>query len=264
MAARKGMQEQGIHRNHRQRLKNRYLREGLSGFEPHNVLELLLFYAIPQKDTNVLAHRLLDRFGSLSGVFDAPVSELVKVPGIGLHTATLIRLIPDLWGAYGQDLGSSPRQKVHSTARAAEILAPLFAGRATEAVFAMAMDSSGGLIGTQLVGEGSPARALIDVRRICEWAIEVRAANIVLAHNHPGSRHCYPSGDDCRATARVAAILKGLEVTLQDHLIFCGGEYLSMADNAAFSACLDGRPARELTVQKRLIIKKIPPLSRGE
>lgn len=254
----------GLHRNHRQRLKNRYLREGLAGFEPHNILELLLFYTIPQKDTNELAHLLLNRFGSLFGVFDAPVAELVKVPGIGLHTATLIRLIPDLWSAYERDRSRTPRQKVNSTARAAEILAPHFIGRTTEAVFAMAMDSSGGLIGTQLVAEGSPGRALIDVRRICEWAIEVRAANIVLAHNHPGSNHCYPSGDDCNATARVAAILKGLDVCLQDHLIFCGGEYLSMADNVAFAACLDGRQTRELTIQKRLIIKKIPPLSRGD
>ena len=89
-----------MHSEHRKRLKGRFLREGLEHFEPHNVLELLLFYSIPQKDTNETAHLLMQRFGSLQGVFDAPFEELCRVPGIKEHSATLIKLIPSLARLY--------------------------------------------------------------------------------------------------------------------------------------------------------------------
>lgn len=250
--------EAGLHRNHRMRLKQRYLREGLSGFEPHNVLELLLFFTIPQKDTNDLAHRLLDRFGSIAGVFDAPVGELVKVKGVGMHTATLIKLIPDLWQVYEKDRATVSRRKINSTASAAAYLAPLFTGRSTEAVAAVALDASGGLLGVEIIAEGSPADAPIDTRRICEWAIGVRAAGLILAHNHLGSGNCDPSRADCTATRRLATILSGLGIHLIDHIIICAGEYLSMADNPAFAPSLSGKAPMELLVQKKLNIKKLP------
>ena len=85
-----------MHENHRKRMKERFLREGLTHFEPHNVLELLLFYSIPQKDTNELAHTLIDRFGSLTGVFEAAYTDLIEIDGVKEHTATLIKLIPEL------------------------------------------------------------------------------------------------------------------------------------------------------------------------
>ena len=89
-----------LHEGHRQRLKERFIKNGLSDFEDHNVLELLLFYSVPRSDTNELGHKLLKKFGSLSNVFDAPVDELCKVEGIGLHSATLIKLIPELCNLY--------------------------------------------------------------------------------------------------------------------------------------------------------------------
>ena len=90
----------GLHDGHRQRLIQRFLEEDLDNFEPHNVLELLLFYAIPRKDTNELAHVLIDTFGSLKGVFDAPYEELIKVAGIGPNTAALLKLVPSLTRTY--------------------------------------------------------------------------------------------------------------------------------------------------------------------
>ena len=89
-----------IHTGHRARVKEEFLARGLSGLADHKVLELLLFYAIPQGDVNPLAHRLVERFGSLSGVFNAPYEELVKVKGVGANTATLIRLLPEIAARY--------------------------------------------------------------------------------------------------------------------------------------------------------------------
>ena len=86
----------GIHDGHRQRVYDRLRKEGLDSFSPHNVLELLLFFSSPRADTNEIAHRLIDRFGSVAAVLDAPESELVKVNGVGEYSATLIKLIPQL------------------------------------------------------------------------------------------------------------------------------------------------------------------------
>ena len=85
-----------MHDGHRQRMKERFLKEGLDNFDEIQVLEFLLFYCIPQGDTNPLAHRLLDQFGSLAQVLEAPISELRKVDGIGPHTATMMHLITSL------------------------------------------------------------------------------------------------------------------------------------------------------------------------
>ena len=86
----------GVHDGHRDRLKNRFIEHGIDSFNDLNALELLLFYAIPRRDTNVLAHDLLDKFGSLSGVFDAGLRELTEVPGIGENAALLIKLVPQM------------------------------------------------------------------------------------------------------------------------------------------------------------------------
>jgi DNA repair protein RadC len=90
------MTEENLHKAHRLRLKERFLQQGLDGFEDHLVLELILFYAIPRIDVNGLAHELLNRFGSLHGVLDASVDDLRKVRGVGENAALLIKLIPSL------------------------------------------------------------------------------------------------------------------------------------------------------------------------
>ena len=88
------MSENNVHEGHRQRLKNRFIETGFQGFEPHNILELLLFYSIPRKDTNVIAHNLLNRFGSLKNVFNASFEDLIQVEGIKENSATLIKMVP--------------------------------------------------------------------------------------------------------------------------------------------------------------------------
>ena len=85
----------GIHDGHRERMKKRFLEHGLDNFDDVNALELLLFYALPRKDTNALAHALLDRFGSLAGVLDASAADLLSVDGVGESIAGLLRLIPE-------------------------------------------------------------------------------------------------------------------------------------------------------------------------
>ncbi len=118
------------HTGHRQRVKTEFLTRGIEGWPDHRVLELLLFFAIPQGDVNPLAHELIDRFGSLSKVLDASPDELKKVPGLGEHSVALLRMIPAISGRYMAQR-SGPGTLVHTTQEAASLLAPIFTVPAT-------------------------------------------------------------------------------------------------------------------------------------
>ena len=134
-----------IHEGHRQRLKERFLKDGLSGFEDHNILELLLFYSVPRADTNEIGHRLLKKFGSLSQVFDASVEELCQVKGIGIHSATLIKLIPQLCGAYSTDKTKNITI-LNSTKDLGEYFIPRFMDKMDEEIHMVLLDNKNKIV----------------------------------------------------------------------------------------------------------------------
>ena len=192
-------------------------------------LELLLFYAIPQKDTNPIAHALLDRFGSLSQVLDADVEELKKVPGISGHAATLLRLVTDLARFYQVD--SAQRTEVLTSLDACgHYLVPRFFGRKVETVFLLCLDAKCKVLCCREVGEGSVNAASISVRKVVETALSANATSVVLAHNHP-SGVALPSADDVQTTRRIAAALSAVEVTLIDHIVVAEGDFISMTQS---------------------------------
>ena len=129
-----------IHEGHRQRLKNRFLTEGLDHFEEVQVLELLLFYCIPQKDTNPIAHALLDRFGSLAQVLEAPPSELKKVPGVKDAVATYLPLITSACRYYLVNR-SSNGVILNTIDECGKYLLPFFCGRRNETVYLLCLDA---------------------------------------------------------------------------------------------------------------------------
>ena len=157
------------HYGHRQRLKDRFLQTGFAGFDPHNILELLLFYSIPQKDTNDLAHELMNRFGSLSGVFDASYEDLVKVKGISANTATLIKMIPQLANAYLNDR-NDPGLILDSVEKAGAFLLSKYIGVTNERIYLLCLDNKRKLLNCTLMGEGSLNKVGIHPRRILEQA----------------------------------------------------------------------------------------------
>ena len=215
-----------IHAGHRSRVKSEFLARGLEGWPDHRALELLLFYAIPQGDVNDLAHTLIDHFGSLSGVLDASVDELKKVPGVGEHTAVLLRLIPALSGRYLEDRGSVGRI-VRTTDEAAGVLTPYFFGVRNEMVYILCLDSKGKLLGVRKVSEGSIFASDINIRRIAEEAMGLRASRLYLAHNHI-SNLAFPSAADWQATDVIRAALAPLGLELIDHIIFVDGDAVSL------------------------------------
>ena len=218
-----------IHDGHRQRLKERFLRSGLDSFTDVQVLELALFYCIPRKDTNPIAHALLEHFGSLSQVLEASVEELQNVPGIGENTATYLTMLPQIGRFYLVD--RSQREVILPTIdKCGAYLVPYFFGRSTEAVFLLCLDAKCKVLCCREVGQGSVNSAGISVRKIVEIALGTNATTVVLAHNHP-SGLALPSAEDIQTTRRVAAALRAVEVHLADHIVVADGDYVSMVQS---------------------------------
>lgn len=226
-----------IHDGHRQRLKDRFLKYGLDGFTEIQALELLLFYAIPVKDTNPLAHSLLNRFGSLAKVLDAPVEKLVQVEGIKEHTATLLKLAKAIGRCY--EISKLGDERVLLTIdECGEYLKPYFQNRKNETVFLLSLDAKLKVLECREVGEGSINYASVPVRRVVEIALDAGASSVVLAHNHP-SGIALPSGDDIQTTRRVVAALSAVEIELVDHIIFGDNDWVSLIQSGySFQDCL--------------------------
>ena len=217
------------HAGHRNRVKQEFLSRGLEGWPGHRVLELLLFYAIPRRDTNPIAHALLEHFGSLSRVLEAPIEELQKVPQITEHSAVLLKLVTELARYYQVD--SAQQTEILTTLDACgKYLVPRFFGRTKETVFLLCLDAKCKVLCCKELGEGSVNSASISVRKVVETALSANATTVVLAHNHP-SGIAVPSNEDIQTTRRIAAALNAVEIYLADHIVVADGDYVSMVQS---------------------------------
>ena len=209
--------EKNLHEGHRLRLKTRFVESGLDSFQPHNILELLLFYSIPRKDTNDIAHELIEKFGSLSGVFDANIEDLTKVNYITENSATLIKLIPAISRAYLMDKSSHTKQ-FNNVELVKEYLISLFHGEKNECVYALFLSNSLDLIGHQKIHEGSVNSSLIDVRKVMEYIFKANASMIIIAHNHPKGT-VFPSMEDIETTGRLLSLFQPFNISVIEHFV---------------------------------------------
>lgn len=223
----------GLHDGHRKRLKEQFLNHS-DGFHDHQLLELLLCYAIPQGDVNGLAHRLLDQFGSLAGVLDARPEALEQVPGVGEHTAVLLKLIPVLSGRYQADRAGMGTI-LDSTQAAGQYLRPYFSqGARYEMAYLVCLDGKYKVLGCHKLDEGTVNAAEITPRKMVEIVLAHNATAAILAHNHL-SGLALPSNADLMSTQQLRAILRSVDVELLDHLIFTDDDMVSLKDSGFFS-----------------------------
>ncbi|MBR4728267.1 MAG: DNA repair protein RadC [Clostridia bacterium] len=221
------------HADHRQRMRSLVRARGFDGMAEHNVLEFLLFYAIPRKDTNELAHRLIEQFGSLSKVLEASPERLMRVEGVGESTALLLSAVFALHCRLSR--GDDDREKVYlETAEdMIRFLRARFQGVRKETAFLLCLDAGGKLISCRKLGEGSAESVIVDKRAVMETALHCNASLVVLAHNHPNGMAA-PSREDLILTEACASMLRTVGIRMADHIIEGGGEYLSLASVSKF------------------------------
>ncbi len=225
--------EKNPHMEHRKRLRKTFRKVGAEDMPEHNVLELLLFYSIPIKDTNGLAHKLINRFGSLNGVFDASYEQLLEVEGVGENTALLLSLIPSVCRRYAEGKRKG-KIKLTEPSAVAEYMTEKYYGIKNEIVYMLFLDATGTLINCCKIAEGIPNQVAIDKMTVIEAAIRAKADKVIMVHNHP-SGVAAPSRHDLETTSEIKSMFRELGIVLADHIIITEDDYLSLASLPKFS-----------------------------
>ncbi len=228
------MEQKNVHEGHRQRMKKRFLEQGLEGFTDIEALELLLYYAIPRRDTNVLAHDLLNRFGGFRGVMEASADEISLLPGLGQTAAELITLMRELDRRYITASRPSGKDILRDPDAAGEYLKPLYSYATEEMVFCISLSSAGKVKSCRQMGAGMANRVEFSVREVVELALADKAPYILLSHNHL-SDTALPSKSDVETSRTLYNTLAAIGVQLTDHIIVSGDDYVSMRESGFFA-----------------------------
>lgn len=223
-----------VNAGHRDRMRRRFREESLDNFADHEILEMLLYYCIPRRDTNGLAHRLLDAFdGSFSAVLDASCEELMQIAGLSENTAVLFSMLPQVFRRYRESMEMHNCPKLCDDAAAGAYFIPKYIGRIKETAMMVCLDSQCRVLSTQILTEGTVDSTSVSIRRIAEIALRYNAFGVMLAHNHPGGQPL-PSRADIVLTQEIARGLEVLSIHLVDHIIIAGENYASMSKHRMF------------------------------
>ena len=221
---------EGLHAGRRARMRERYIKDnGMDSFAEHEALELLLYYCIPQKDTNELAHKMLREYGSLAGLLDAHPLDIVKRCRVSEGTSVLVSMVPRMAKLYFQSKWEK-NIRLTSSRLAGEYLVDMLGGRNTEAFYILCLDAQRRLNSAAIVSEGTVEEAPVYIRNIVQTALLYDAVSVVLSHNHPGGS-VSASGADIEATRQIIRAFELLEIGVLDHIIVAGPRYYSFAEN---------------------------------
>lgn len=244
------------HAGHRKRLRARFQREGLNGFAPHEVLELLLTYALPRIDTNPLAHELIKRFGTLSGVLEATPQELEQVPGIGQQASTLLAMLVPLLRMYEQEK-LLPRRRLTTYADLRAYCRTLYLGASCEQFYLLCLDARLNLISVRLLFQGTPNQVRVEPRLVAQELLRCGAVGAVISHNHP-SGSALPSREDIEITLAIRDTLEKMDIRLYDHVLIAGNQDYSFFTHHLLDA--DGRPPMPEEEEEPLLLAADRPL----
>ena len=218
-------QEESIHAGHRERMRERFRQNGLEGFHDHEVLEMLLFYAIPRGDTNALAHELLREFGSLQGILRADPEQLCRVSGIGANTAVFLRFI----GEFRTYLEQSRMRgmPLDTAENRFAYFRNLLADCTDENMLAVCLDDNAKVLRCYTVARGAPGHVQFEMQTLIRIILQSHCRSVILAHNHPNGK-AVPSDEDIYHTQEVARVLRSLQIELTDHIIVTPDDVCSM------------------------------------
>lgn len=226
------MKNENSHKNHRERLRETFKNVGIEGIPDHNILEFILFYSIPRKDTNELAHKLIDEFGSLSRVFDASYEELLEVDGIGESSALLISMVPSICRRYIENK-TKGKINLSDPKDAQKYMIEKFYGCKKEVFYLLCLDGVGNLINCCKISEGITGTVLVDKRTIMQTALRNDADKVIISHNHPNGI-AVPSREDLELTSNFSSLMSSVGIRLADHIIVADNEAISLSSIPKF------------------------------
>ena len=211
---------------HHKRLRERFIKSGLDGFHDYEVLELLLNYVFPNRDTKPIAKDLLVKFKTLAGVFSAEKEELQEIKGVGERTAVYLKLLNDTLGFVFEERARNEEIQFTKTEQLFGYLKATIGNKKNEVMRVLYLDSQNRKIQAENLSEGTVAEAVAFPRKIVEGALKYRAVSVIIAHNHPGGL-AEPSANDDKITEQIKNALETVGISLQDHMIIAGDKYFS-------------------------------------
>lgn len=202
---------------HRARMRNTYINGGMDNVPDHNLLELFLSVIIPRKDVKELSYALINTFGSLEGVLNADVRDLMQIKGIGESTAVAISLIKDLYKRASLNRNSriTSFNKIEDCF---EYCRNLFAANVVENAYLITLDNHNNIINCHSVGTGSANQTEVDDKKLVATAIRDNAVSVVITHNHPNTA-ATPSAQDLSYSIKLSQMLEFVGIKLLDHII---------------------------------------------
>ena len=227
------MDDKNSRAGHRERMRKRFLELNIdSEFPDYYLLEMLLFYVVPRKDTREMARQLIKHFGSFSAVFDAEPADIAAVSGLSLNFAVLLKLTLACSKCYTKDKIKKGREI--GIANIGDFLMEQYKTFEVEVLSMVCLNASGNFLSFSIISDGQPGSVMVNVRKIVEKAISAGAHSVILAHNHP-SGIAIPSEADVKTTKEVRKLLGQIGVYLIDHIILDAQDIVSMAQSSEFA-----------------------------
>ena len=215
---------------HRERLRNRFEKNGFQGFHDYEILEFLLTFIFRQGDVKSTAKGLIKQFGSFSKALDASAEELASVPGMGKTSAVSLSAFRGIMAYYFQDYIVQQPEQLTKISALIEMLRASLAHKANEVLFALFLNAKNEVLSMRELGEGTVSQASAFPRKIVEEGLKLKATSLILAHNHPGGV-AEPSEHDIAITKEIGNALKLVDISLQEHIILADSNYYSFMRN---------------------------------
>lgn len=242
---------ENIHKNHRKRMKQKFLENGIKNFSEHEILEFLLFYSIPQGDTNALAHILINKYGSLSKVLDAPLASLTETKGVGEHTAILIKLLPQIFKEYQSGRAESINV-LKNMSDCYQLASELFCNATVEELYIVCLNGGNSILAKKMIAEGTSDKVIVVMRDITDFILKYKTSRILIYHNHPSEIMEFSKNDE-NLTSTIFATCILNEIDVVDHILYTHNGCLSMKNTGKLKNIKD-------TVMDRLYISPSSPL----
>ncbi|AKL97770.1 RadC family protein [Endomicrobium proavitum] len=223
-------ENQSHYLGHRQRLKEKFEKFGLSAFADYEILEFALTFVLPRKDVKPIAKELVKKFGSLKQVVDADANDLIKIKGLSSHSAAFISFLKQFAVIYCA-LHIKESKSLSSPEAVTDYLKTVLGGEKVEKLYAVFLNSGNKVIECKEIESGTVNKSVVIPRKVAQYALKVNAAAVILAHNHPGGS-LKPSAPDIAATSAVKASLQSIDINLLDHIIISNNGYFSFKENA--------------------------------